>query len=355
MNSPLKIDVLCNDGSPLGVTLADVYGGNGRVGVGGAELALLTMCEGWHNAGHRVRLFNNPTHGGLSPFGQFPIDTFIPREDRDALIIFRSPNHRITHAKGKKIWWSTDQYTVGDFAEFAKRVDTIVTISPFHADYFKSTYGIENTTTIDLPVRIQDYFQEVKDPTVPISQFEKIKHRMIFCSVPDRGLEILAQAYPKIKQAIPDVSLSITSDYRLWGVAEPRNEQYIRRFFGIDGVKFLGAVTREEMVQEQMKAEILAYPCVYNELFCYSVAECQIAGAFPITTSQGALITTNMGMQIPGDARNPHWAPRFSEKVIEMLEFPKLNELQTEVQRSAISRFSLERIMKKWDEEVLYV
>ncbi len=339
----MKIDVLCNDGSPLGVTLADVYGENGRIGVGGAELALLTMCEGWHNAGHGVRLYNSPTHGGLSPFGQFPIDTFIPQEERDILIIFRSPNHRIERAAGKKIWWSTDQYTVGDFAEFSKKVDTIITISPFHADHFKTTYGIENTITIDLPVRLQDYSEVI----------EKVKHRMIFCSVPDRGLEVLAQAYPKIKQEVPDVSLSITSDYRLWGAIEPRNEAHIRRFFGLDGVKFLGAIPRREMVREQMLAEIQAYPCTYDELFCYSVAECQVAGAFPITTSQGALITTNMGMQVPGDARNPHWVPNFSEKVIEMLNFPKLNEFQTEVQRSAISRFSLERIMKKWD-EVLY-
>ena len=176
---------------------------------------------------------------------------------------------------------------------------------------------------------------------------------MIFCSVPDRGLEVLAQAYPRIKRDVPDVSLVITSDYRLWGTLEPRNEQYIRRFFGMDGVKFLGAITRKEMFQEQLKAEILAYPSIYDELFCYAVAECQVAGAFPITTSQGALITTNMGMQIPGDARNPHWVPKFSEKVVEMLNFPKLKEFQAEVQRSAISRFSLERIMKKWD-EILY-
>ena len=39
------IHVLANDGSPLGVTEKSIFGEDGRVGVGGAELALLTMCR----------------------------------------------------------------------------------------------------------------------------------------------------------------------------------------------------------------------------------------------------------------------------------------------------------------------
>src|SRR3990167_11067456 len=123
----LNIDVVCNDGSPLGIVLSDIYGKNDRVGVGGAELALLTMCEAWSNYGHHVRLYNSPKVSKGSPFGQYPIDTFLPQDDRDILIIFRSTNHRIKNATGKKIWWSCDQYTVGDFSEFASKVDKIIT------------------------------------------------------------------------------------------------------------------------------------------------------------------------------------------------------------------------------------
>ena len=335
----LLIDVLCNDGSPLGVTLADVYGNNGRLGVGGAELALLTMCEAWHNAGHHVRLYNSPTHMGLSPFEQYPVDTFLPKDERDILIVFRSPNHRILHANGKKIWWSTDQFTVGDFRQFESKVDQIVTISPFHDNFFKETYGIENTTIIDLPVRMEDYDHEI----------EKVEHRMIFCSVPDRGLDILARAYPGIKRQVPDASLVITSDYRLWGVQDARNERFIQRFLGMDGVRFLGAVQRMEMVEEQLKAEVMAYPCTYDELFCYAVAECQVAGAYPVTTSKGALITTNMAYQVPGEAENPHWLSSFIDAVVSTITSKSLKVTSEFNQAEARERFSLERIMKEWD------
>ena len=339
MRHKLKIDVLCNDGSPLGVVSKDIYGENGRIGLGGAELALLTMCEAWHNCGHRVRLYNSPTISNGSSFGQYPIDTFLPQENRDILIIFRSPNHRIGNARGLKVWWSTDQYTVGDFRDFSTKVDRIITISEFHAKHFKSAYGIEKTTSIDLPVRLQDYEQEI----------EKVKNRMIFCSVPDRGLEILAQAYPRIKSEIPDVSLVITSDYRLWGVPEPRNERFIQRFFGMEGVKFLGAVPRKEMVLEQMRAEIMPYSCTYDELFCYAVAECQVAGAYPITSSTGALETTNMGTQIEGDASNGRWIEAFTNEVIKTLKDPLLWEKQQEVKQFALTRFSIDKILKEWE------
>jgi len=335
----LLIDVLCNDGSPLGVTLADVYGKNGRLGVGGAELALLTMCEAWHNAGHRVRLYNSPTHMGLSPFEQLPVDTFFARDERDILIIFRSPNHRILHANGKKIWWSTDQFTVGDFRQFESKVDQIVTISPFHDNFFEETYGIENTTVIDLPVRMEDYDHDI----------EKVEHRMIFCSVPDRGLDILARAYPEIKRQVPDASLVITSDYRLWGVHEARNERFIQRFLGMDGVRFLGAIPRMEMVEEQLKAEVMAYPCTYDELFAIAIAECEVAGAYPVTSTTGAVRTTNMGTQIEGNPNDPHWVSGFSKKVVEVLLDKNLPVMQKELSERAHLRFSLDRILGEWD------
>ncbi len=339
MKNKLKLDVICNDGSPLGVGFSDVYGNGDRLGVGGAELALLVMCDAWHRAGHKVRLYNSPIHANMSKFPQYPIDTFIPKDKRDILIIFRSPNFRANGANGKKVWWSCDQYTVGDFRQFATGVDKIVTISPFHAEHFRNTYGIVNTTTIDLPVILEDYSEKV----------EKVKHRMIFCSVPDRGLATMARAYPVIKSAIPDASLIITSDYRLWGVPEARNERFLSQFMGMDGVRFLGGLPRKQMVMEQMQAEVQSYPCLYDELFCIANAECQVAGAFPVTSTAGALRSTNMGIKVEGDYTNTRWTGEYATRVIETLTNPLLREWQVELQEEAKVRFSLEKIMKDWD------
>lgn len=337
----LKIDVLCNDGSPLGVSESSIYGTDGRMGVGGAELAILTLMGAWHDAGHDVTFYNNPQHTSHSKFKHAPISLFSPNEYRDILIIFRSPNNRAKRARaGKKIWFSTDQYTVGDFAEFSKHVDKIVTISDFHANYFSSTYGIKNTITIDLPVRTWEY-----DLTI-----EKIPNRMIFCSVPTRGLDVLAKCFPKIQIEVPDASLVITSDFRLWGAHSPMNENYIRKFMGINSVTFLGAVSRAQLIEEQLKAEVHAYSCTYEELFCYASAECQVAGCFPISSAIGALETTNMGLLVRGDPNTQEWQNIFIQVVVEAMKSrEKFQQMARDNQRRAVERFSFTRILEEWD------
>ena len=342
----LKIDVLCNDGSPLGVSESSIHGSDGRMGVGGAELAILTLMGAWHDAGHEVTFYNNPQPHSRSRFRHSPISLFIPKEDRDILIIFRSPNRRAIHANAKKkVWLSTDQYTVGNFAEFALHVDQIVTISNFHADYFQGTYGIQNTTIIDLPVRVDEYKKEI----------DKVPNRMIYCSVPTRGLDMLAQCYPHIQKEVPDASLVITSDFRLWGAFAPMNEQYIRQFMGMHNVVFLGAVSRAQLIDEQLRAEIHGYPCTYDELFCYSSAECQVAGAFPISSTTGALETTNMGLLIPGDPKSKAWQTIFIETVVRaMKNREQFQQMARENQSRAISRFATEKILAEWDKRVLY-
>lgn len=338
--SKLKIDIIVNDGSPLGVTEQSIHGLDGRVGVGGAELAILTLCRAWHDAGHIVTLYNNPQIPHGSVFNQKPLSLFAPQDDRDILLIFRSPNSRIENARGKKIWFSTDQYTIGSFKEFSEKVDKIVTISPFHARYFENVYGINGTYTIDLPVRIWEYDRNV----------EKKKNSLIFCSVPDRGLHVLAEVYDRLLVAIPDLSLTITSDYRLWGMAGALNGQHVQRFYGKKNVKFLGAVSREQLIQCQLEADIHAYPCTYDELFCYAVAESQVAGAYPVTSSVGALETTNMGAMVGGNVNSKEWKDKFVETIVYLLQHrQEIDEHRERVQKMARERFSMDRILKQWD------
>lgn len=335
----MKIDFLTNDGSPLGVTPKSIWGDGKRVGVGGSELAMLTMCELWGNRGDEVTLYNNPDEQVESSFKQLPIEAFEPRDERDILIIFRSPNHRIRNAKGKKIWWSCDQYTIGDFRQFSHQVDEIVCISPFHEKHFQSAYGIQNAHVIDIPVRLDDFEREDV-------QAEKVSGRCIFTSVPDRGLYELSQIWNNLVMAFPHLSLSITSDYRLWNVPNANNAQHRMNFLGKKNVHFLGALPRNEYLKELNRAEYLIYPCNYDELFCVSVAEAQVAGVWPITTEKGALATTNMGTFAPmGDVR------QFYNVVKQVIgDVGHKGFWSEELARNTRERFSPEKALTNWDE-----
>lgn len=342
----MKIDFLAVSGSPLHQTMNSLWGKDGVIGIGGSEQYMLTLCEEWQKRGHRVRLYNDPRQQGVGPFEQLNVGLFNPREDRDILIGFRVLDWRFQQATaGKKIWLSCDQYTTGDFRTFASWANKVVCISPFHQEYFAKTYDIFDTVSIDIPVRVQDYDNQ---------NVQKVSHRCIFTSVPDRGLDILAVAWPQIVAKVPDASLVITSDYRLWNQPHAMNEQFKAQFSSIPNVRFLGAVTRDQLIQEQLKAEIMPYPCSYEELFCIAVAEAQYAGCYPITSNYGALATTNrFGSILTGDPTHWSWISRFVEQTVKMLCHPQLKDFMDGVKYAASMTYSPSVVMPQW--EALFV
>lgn len=340
----MRIDLLVSDGSPIGITAKTLWGDSFRVGLGGAELGLITLCEEWAKVGHTVRLYNNPAY--INPdqdFTQHPIALFNPQENRDILIVFRSPNDVVRGAKGLKVWLSCDQYTIGDFRQFKTAVDKIVCISPFHQKYFRDVYGITDTISIDLPVRVADYDKKV----------ERVPQRLLFSSVPDRGLQLMPPIWKKIKERFPQAELIITSDYRLWGVGA-NNEQHRQAFAYKSGVQFLGAVPRAELIDWQLSSDLMVYPCLYEELFCIAVAEACVAGAYPITTDTGAVKTTNLGLVLPDLQNNAELIEKaFVAFISARLDLTsELDAARHVMIRRARARFSPERILKEWDKEV---
>jgi glycosyltransferase involved in cell wall biosynthesis len=291
-------------------------------------------------------LYNNPLNPRGSTFGQFPIGAFTPNDKRDVLITFRSPNEKSVVSNGLKVWLSCDQYTRGSYADFAPFMHKIVCISPFHKTYFEGTYGIKKATVIDLPIRVHDLdgIDEEKRP-----------NRLIFTSVPDRGLVFMRDAWNRIKRDVPDVSLVITSDYRLWGLHEPRNEKYRQQWIGEDNVAFVGAIKRKKLLEEQLAADLFVFPNIYDELFCVSLAEAQVCGAYPVTSEVGAVRTTSLGTLIKGnplDGRSG-FMKHFCEAIVELLsDRNALKVKQESVRKRAIERFHPDNILRQWDKEI---
>lgn len=336
----LTIDLYCNDGSPLAIIPPDIHGR----GVGGAELSMMTWAEVMASRGHKVRVYNNPGQPGeYNGVEYLPQNAFAFREERDVFIAYRSPNRytRICTA-AVKLFWSTDQQTMGDYAtDVFPFVDRVVCISPFHVDYHKRRYGVESEKIgyFDLGVRVEEYDLAV----------EKVPGRCIFCSVPERGLEVLRLMWPKIKERVPHASLVITSDYTLWGSPNPLNQEHRLNWLHQKDVRFLGKIPRAQLVQEQLKAEVQPYPCIYDELFCISAAECQVAGAVPVTSEQGALPTTNeWGVMLPGNVLDGAWQEKFVNEVSNQLEYSHLI-MSRHMQRHARRRFDWQNICDQWE------
>ena len=149
-----------------------------------------------------------------------------------------------------------------------------------------------------------------------------------------------------VKRQVPNASLVITSDYRLWGASSGGTEQYRSSLASLGDVSYVGAVNRRELVKQQLRADFHIYPCTYDELFCISVAESLVAGAIPITTPQGALETTNMGVKISRE--------KIVEHVVHLMKKPeKARKKREELLRLSRMRFNPVNISRQWFESVL--
>ena len=336
-----SIDILTINGSPTGVTPLEIE----DKGVGGAELSLLRLADGLANRGHRVRVYNDPRHPyDTNNLSFYPRDAFVQGEHRNVLISFRGPHPLALNSnRDKHIGFSCDQFTEGDYDLWYRIVDKMVLISPFHKSDHEQRYkqfDAEKAIITDLGVTNWEYEEDLP----------KKDKQVIFCSVPDRGLDRVATIWPRVLEYIPDASLVITSDYRLWGIADPMNMQYKLKFVGIPGVKFLGKIPRTELVAAQKQSEVHLYPCTYEELFNISTAETQSAGALALTSGIGAIKTTNFTGKILHDD------DEFVEETVRFLRLPKeqREQIQKEIKAKALARFSWNKILDFWEKEIIH-
>lgn len=247
----MKIDLITVMGSPKGVVPSEIN----SPGVGGAELALMKLSEELGKRGHDVSIYNNPRqrgrHSNVSYLHDYEFD---PSMSRDILITFRGPNEISARSNKKKhIGFSTDQFTVGNYVDWYKECDEIIVISKFHKMDHLARYGdiAKKSKILDLGIDKIEYSVDI----------EKIPYSCIFCSVPDRGLSLLLDMWPQLKATIPQLTLTVTSDYTLWGGSDPFNLQYRLRASSMDGIKFLGKIPRDELIKVQLQSEAQLYPC----------------------------------------------------------------------------------------------
>lgn len=350
----MKIDFYCYPGSRSFIfTPPDVHGR----GLGGAELSLVCLTKALAKRGHEVTVYNVPQgDDGESTAGYyggvryaFSVPEFKVNEKRDVFVLFRNAFPHIENVQARcKLFWSCDQVTAGHYGtDVYPFVDRAILISRYHAEDHVIRYDApgHKIVPIDLGVILEEYRKPL--PKVP--------GKLVFCSVPHRGLQWLKPIYLALKALHPDISLYITADYTLWGrgiSAQDMRGDWIE----VPGVYYLGNVPRETLVAHQLTADLMIYPHYpvngLPELFGISVAEAMAAGIVPIVSAYGGLqCTVPDGVVIRGDPREPDIQAEYVE-VADFLLRHRETELipkQEEMREYAHSRFNWDRIARDWE------
>jgi len=304
-----------------------------NIGSGGSELAAAFLAQEFTKLDNLVFLYamNYEVWDGViyRPWQRYegiPCDLFISSRVPD---IFYKP----IEAKQKWLW--VHDVHCGDrlTPEVAEQLDAIIVLSKWHLDYMKKTYPfLQECEVVNFEQRLKTY-EDSPDTTIfyPEAKLrhkpkfaiisdginveryaevaEKHKHRFIWASSADRGLEQVLQLWPMIRKEWKDAELHIFYGwvyFDKWYSNNPTMMGWRRKIMKLmrqDGVINHGRVGQAEMIKEWLKSDIWLYPPPHNfrETCCISAIEAQASRVLCYYRMNGALGETigNRGHPIP--------------------------------------------------------
>lgn len=242
--------------------------------IGGSEECVVQWAKELSKK-HHVEVFHNGKHGRFGKVQYRPHEDYTPG---DVTINVNYPQFK---PQGKTIYYTS----------LTENPD----VSMFDAVCCLSEFAKYNTS---LP-----YNAEIIPPGYDEEQIypeEKIAKQCFYGSSPDRGLETMLEAWPKVHAQHPDATLIVTYGGEL----------------NLPGVINLGEVDEKTMDDVYRTSDIWCHPCSGGELYCITGKKAQVAGCIPVIIPTMALSeTVRRGYKV-ADAKD------YAQSLIEVLNQP---------------------------------
>jgi glycosyltransferase involved in cell wall biosynthesis len=171
---------------------------------------------------------------------------------------------------------------------FVDSVDYFVYVSHWQYNQFRNVFNIPDHKSLVIKNAI--------DPIEYISRNNK-KVKLMYTTVPWRGLVILLKVIDILNQERDDFELHVYSSTKIYGdefekQAQGQFDELFEKCKNTKNVVYKGYASNETIRQELINTDILTYPCIEEETSCLSVIEAMMAGCHVLTTNYGALPET---------------------------------------------------------------
>jgi glycosyltransferase involved in cell wall biosynthesis len=269
-------------------------------------------------------------------------------------IILSTPDiNKIRYTKKNILWQHLSYLDESLLAmkdhSFMGSLDAQVYISHWQYEKFRYLFQIptHNAYIIKNAIKPIEYIKRSKD--------EKIK--LIYASMPFRGLDVLLDAFELLDR--DDVELEVYSSTKLYGsgFANYVGAQYDWLFAkakNMKNVKYVGLASNEEVRKAMQSANILAYPSTFEETSCLVMIEAGAAGCDMLVTDVGALYETGAEFAsfIPIRSNRDLLVKEYSKALGEKIDsyWSKENQNKLSIQSGYYNNYySWDKRSKEWD------
>lgn len=353
--------------------------------LGGSESALLYLSRELARIGHKVVIYNNcGSDAGLYAGVDYrPFTTLADlvrhsaEEPYDIFISFRDlPAFLFPIRAKKRIWWGHDdfsnvwnysdirKYLGGAFLKFAgilinRFCDELFVVSRWLGDICVEKVGVNRKKIYKTKNGVYwPYFE-------PLADGPRDPYRLVYTSVPARGLDILLDIFPEIKKRVPEASLHIYCGWDL-GMLKDEDRELAQALYdktNQPGVIREGTKKHSELAKELRRSSLMLYPShpvpragFFAETSCIAALEAQAAGCPVIAAKRGALPESikdgETGILIDGDPYGAQFRAGFIEETARLLkDQARLSAMRPAAEKFIKENYTWDIIAKEWTEK----
>ncbi|HEY2859486.1 MAG TPA: glycosyltransferase [Terracidiphilus sp.] len=332
-----------------------------REGIGGSETAAARLAEAFVRRGYRVVVFGDCREGSSAGVDYVHLErfaSFAAAFHIDVFIVSRYAQVLLQPVRAtQRYFWAHDLRAIpawGESGDVLNRragdLDAIFCLSPTHREAFARTH--------DLDARKIVITRNGLSPERFRGSEERQLFRFIYSSSPDRGLDTLLELFPRIRERLPEAELQIFYGFDNWDRAlrlrdDPASAAWrdrIRAAMQQPGVFFRGRVGQQELAREMMRSDIWFYPTRFEETYCITALEAQMAGTVCVASDIGALRTTvaDRGVLIGGDAYSEQYRQQAIESVVGLLENREHRDALAAKGREWARRQTWDAVAEEW-------
>lgn len=279
-------------------------------GLGGREVAAVTLAMEWGKLGHEVCVYAKNELNLVYPFDRKlgrsgrtlffdnrHISDDLEVNDFDVLLSWEDPSIFMVEAAAqvplKVCGMQCAHIDVVIPDETIPMPDLYVALSPWHADFLKSCNP-------DLPpVAVMPNCVDLSRFPQRVGRATGGPARFMYASSPDRGLVHLLRDWHKYRALFPDCTLSVFYGVEAFVAAQRWSHASagemaldIEHLLGQEGIQYYGKQSQAVIAQAHAESDMLLYPCdplAPTETGCITVMEAAAAGNVPVITDADCL------------------------------------------------------------------
>ena len=308
--------------------------------LGGAHSAACYLARALAKLGHEVFLIGNMSRPGLYDgvtclsWAKTSSDYLVSMK-LDAFICILGVGMGIQlrdklGSHTRLILWNQhapDQPDVKGLSDPVERnaYDGMAMVSEWEREEYLRVFGIDRARTAVLRNAIAPAFCNLFADRRPVLPRKTWPPLLAYTSTPFRGLDLLLEAFPRIRRHIPGARLQVFSSMKVYQTAPAEEEAQFGRLYRrcreTEGVEYVGSIPQRELARALRSVTLLAYPNTFPETSCIAVMEAMASGCRIVTSALGALPETTGGFAtlIPFAQSREAYLSQFVDESVKIL------------------------------------